>query len=213
MLLFSVSLPSQSASEGSLLPLARKDGWRCDCFSCLFWKKGWHKRGKTGERGLSHSPQGVFLLEVQIWPPFSTRHKVHAQKDKVGFPTEDTEACSCKHVWPSGWPLLKFALGVDSVKAHYGVSRSVYGPHTDCFEKPQNHIHFLADGRHVPARPQQWGVSHRLIARKLGNAVNVRGPWIVPDKWIKHCGQTISLFTYQESTVLLIHCFCFSFLL
>lgn len=174
---------------------------------------GWHKGGETGERGWLHSPQGVFLLEVQIWPPFNTRHNVHAQKDKGGFPTEDTKACSCKHVWPSGWPLHKFALGVDSVKLHYGVSRSVYGLQTDHFEKPQNHIHFLADGRHMPARPQQWGVSRRLIASKLGNAVNIIEPWIVPDKWIKHCGQTISLFTYQESTVLLIHCFCFSFLL
>lgn len=91
------------------------------------------------------------------------------------------------------------------------VNRSAYCLCTDYHEKPDNHQHCLADGSHMPAWPKQWGVVCRLIASRLGNAVSPTRPRIVPDKWIKHCGQTISLFTYQESTVLLIHCFCFSF--
>lgn len=182
-------------------------------FSVFSGRRGGIREGKLGKEDDRILPRVCFFWKYKYNYHATQGIMFTHRKTKWVSPQKTQSLVLVSTCWPSGWPLLKFALGVDSVKLNYGVSRSVHGPQTDHFEKPQNHVHFLADGRHVPARPQQWGVSRRLIASKLGNAVNIREPWIVPDKWIKHCGQTISLFTYQESTVLLIHCFCFSFLL
>lgn len=127
-------------------------------------------------------------------------------------PKKGTETTSSlKQWWLSSWSLLGIVASTLFCNPRCSASKAdvsaVCGPPRDDSTSGV----YPADGSHMSARPaavrrSPWPGTLSWQARKYSERKVL---WIVPDKWIKPCEQTISLFTYQESTGLLIRCFCF----
>ena len=162
---------------------------------------------------LHHLAQGkILMLSKEGKDKASFVVVILEKQQKQWFSKEgDGNASYLKHSWLI--PAYTHTYRSDSVTRRCGVSKAclfaLHRPPWKITELPT--FALLTDGSRVSAPPTAVvsDCGPGLLAARLGHTVNTNVLWIVPDKWIKYCDQTISLFTYQESTVLLIRCFVF----